>query len=175
MIPQPPRRCQARQRDSGQNIPPRFVRIVCTRSRKQVLSRWARSSNTVHHSKLGACATCLESQGSNTSAKTPCLRKVRGPCWLDGMRERNPSVDMPAHRRNRVPRAQQAGKGNVSEGGVHQQSEGVQESVTVWRGRCRGGVPKRQPGLQNSPAVLAWAAASARKSFRFCSLQLFRF
>ena len=41
--------------------------------------------------------------------------------------------------------------------------------------RCRGGVPKRQPGLQNSPAVLAWVAANAQKPFRFCSLQIFRF
>lgn len=57
---------------------------------------------------------------------------------LDGMREWIPRVDLPAPRRNRVSRAQQAGKGNVAEGGVHQQSEGVQESVTGWRGVAAG-------------------------------------
>ena len=56
----------------------------------------------------------------------------------DGMRERNPRVDLPTHRRNRVTRAQQAGKGNGSKGGVHQQSEGVQGSVTSRRGLAAG-------------------------------------
>ena len=37
---------------------PRFVRIVCTRSKKTAFSDIARSSNTVHRGKLGACATC---------------------------------------------------------------------------------------------------------------------
>ena len=63
MIPQPPRRCQARQRTE---YPPRFVRIVCTQSRKQVLSRWARSSNTV--GPRGSSMYCVKWESEKTFA-----------------------------------------------------------------------------------------------------------
>ena len=52
---------------SQQRVSPRFVIIMCTRVEKEDFSRRARSSNTVHRGKLGACATC---QGSRNSEPT---------------------------------------------------------------------------------------------------------
>ena len=49
-----------------ENYGPRFVIIMCTRSKKMTCSDMARSSNTVHRGKIGACATCHESLKPNT-------------------------------------------------------------------------------------------------------------
>ena len=44
----------------------RFVIIVCTRSKKTTFPDMARSSNTEHRGKIGACATCHENLKPNT-------------------------------------------------------------------------------------------------------------
>ena len=58
----------------------RFVIIVCTRSKKTSFFDRARSSNTVHRSKIQACATCQESQLPIWTARSrACRGSSRSP------------------------------------------------------------------------------------------------